>query len=325
MKLLVTGGAGYVGSHTVHALLAQGHDVVILDNLSTGHTWALQDCELITIDLRDESNLLKSLKGRGFDGVLHFAAKSLVSDSKNHPAMYYQNNVGGTTNLVRAMQRADIQRMVFSSTAAIFGNPETDRIDEEHPKAPINVYGQTKLVVENMLEAVTQSADFSATCLRYFNAAGANDKANLGEKHEPETHLIPNALRAAAGTGKPLTVFGDDYQTPDGTCIRDYIHVDDLASAHLAAVDKMTHPGTFKTYNLGNGDGFSVREVIAACELAVGGEIPFTVGPRRDGDPAVLVASSEKARRELDWRPQHSSLAEITESAWRWELKASAY
>jgi len=325
MKLLVTGGAGYVGSHTVHALLAQGHDVVILDNLSTGHTWALQDCELITIDLRDESNLLKSLKGRGFDGVLHFAAKSLVGDSKNHPAMYYQNNVGGTTNLVRAMQRADIQRMVFSSTAAIFGNPETDRIDEEHPKAPINVYGQTKLVVENMLEAVTQSADFSATCLRYFNAAGANDKANLGEKHEPETHLIPNALRAAAGTGKPLTVFGDDYQTPDGTCIRDYIHVDDLASAHLAAVDKMTHPGTFKTYNLGNGDGFSVREVIAACELAVGGEIPFTVGPRRDGDPAVLVASSEKARRELDWRPQHSSLAEITESAWRWELKASAY
>jgi len=325
MKLLVTGGAGYVGSHTVHALLAQGHDVVILDNLSTGHTWALQDCELITIDLRDERNLLKSLKGRGFDGVLHFAAKSLVGDSKNHPAMYYQNNVGGTTNLVRAMQRADIQRMVFSSTAAIFGNPETDRIDEEHPKAPINVYGQTKLVVENMLEAVTQSADFSATCLRYFNAAGANDKANLGEKHEPETHLIPNALRAAAGTGKPLTVFGDDYQTPDGTCIRDYIHVDDLASAHLAAVDKMTHPGTFKTYNLGNGDGFSVREVIAACELAVGGEIPFTVGPRRDGDPAVLVASSEKARRELDWRPQHSSLAEITESAWRWELKASAY
>jgi UDP-glucose 4-epimerase len=215
--------------------------------------------------------------------------------------------------------------MVFSSTAAIFGNPETDRIDEEHPKAPINVYGQTKLVVENMLEAVTQSADFSATCLRYFNAAGANDKANLGEKHEPETHLIPNALRAAAGTGQPLTVFGDDYHTPDGTCIRDYIHVDDLASAHLAAVDKMTHPGTFKTYNLGNGDGFSVREVIAACELAVGGEIPFTVGPRRDGDPAVLVASSEKARRELDWRPQRSSLAEITESAWRWELKASAY
>ena len=319
MKLLVTGGAGYVGSHTVHALLAKGHEVVILDNLSTGHKWALQDCELITIDLRDETNLERNLKGRGFEGVLHFAAKSLVSESKNQPAMYYQNNVGGTTNLVRAMQAADIQRLVFSSTAAIFGNPVSDLIEEAHPKAPINVYGQTKLVVEQMLQAVTASSDFSATCLRYFNAAGANNAANLGEWHEPETHLIPNALRAAAGTGNPLTLFGDDYPTPDGTCIRDYIHVDDLATAHVAAIDTMTESGVFGTYNLGNGNGYSVKEVIAACEKAVGSEIPFTIGPHREGDPATLIASSQKARDELGWTPAHDSIDEITQSAWTWE------
>jgi UDP-glucose 4-epimerase len=324
MKLLVTGGAGYVGSHSVRALLNEGHEVVILDNLSTGHKWALQDCELISVDLRDETNLIRNLKGRGFEGVLHFAAKSLVGESKNHPAMYYQNNGGGTTNLVRAMQAADIPRLVFSSTAAIFGNPVTDLIDEDHPKAPINVYGQTKLVVEQLLQAVCETSDFSATCLRYFNAAGANDEANLGEKHEPETHLIPNALRAAAGTGNPLTLFGDNYPTSDGTCIRDYIHVDDLASAHVAAIEKMASSSGFNAFNLGNGSGYSVKEVIAACEAAVGAEIPYTIGPRREGDPAVLVASSEKARRELLWSPQHS-LDDITESAWRWELKASTF
>jgi UDP-glucose 4-epimerase len=251
--------------------------------------------------------------------VLHFAAKSVVGESKNQPAVYYQNNVGGTTNLVRAMQAADIQRLVFSSTAAIFGNPVSDLIDEAHPKTPINVYGQTKLVVEQMLEAVAASADFSATCLRYFNAAGANNAANLGEWHEPETHLIPNALRAAAGTGYPLTLFGDGYPTADGTCIRDYIHVDDLASAHVAAIDTMTESGVFGTYNLGNGNGYSVKEVIAACEKAVGSEIPFTIGPRREGDPATLIASSQKARDELGWTPTHDSIEEIAQSAWNWE------
>ena len=319
MKLLVTGGAGYVGSHSVRALLDEGHDVAILDNLSTGHKWALQDCELISVDLRDETNLLRSIKNRGFDGVLHFAAKSLVGESKNQPALYYQNNVGGTTNLVRAMQAADIQRLVFSSTAAIFGNPVSDLIDEKHPKTPINVYGQTKLVVEHLLQAVAESSDFSATCLRYFNAAGANNAANLGEWHEPETHLIPNALRAAAGTGNALTLFGDDYPTTDGTCVRDYIHVDDLASAHVAAIEKMSAGGNFNVYNLGNGNGYSVKEVIAACEKAVGTEIPFTIGPRREGDPATLVASAQKARDELDWNPQFGAIDEIAQSAWNWE------
>ena len=319
MKLLVTGGAGFVGSHSVNALLRAGHDVTILDNLSTGHRWALQGCALIPIDLRDTHNLNRKLKGRGFEGVLHFAAKSLVGESKTQPAMYYQNNVGGTTNLVRAMQAADIQKLVFSSTAAIFGNPVSDLIDEDHPKAPINVYGQTKLVVEDMLQAVTQSADFSATCLRYFNAAGANNASKLGEWHEPETHLIPNALRAAAGTGNPLTLFGDDYPTVDGTCVRDYIHVDDLASAHVAAIEKMSKSGVFSAYNLGNGNGYSVKEVIAACEKAVGAEIPHTVGPRREGDPATLVASAQKARNELDWSPKHEGIDEIAQSAWNWE------
>ena len=319
MKLLVTGGAGYVGSHSVRALLDEGHDVAILDNLSTGHKWALQDCELISVDLRDETNLLRSIKNRGFDGVLHFAAKSLVGESKNQPALYYQNNVGGTTNLVRAMQAADIQRLVFSSTAAIFGNPVSDLIDENHPKTPINVYGQTKLVVEHLLQAVAESSDFSATCLRYFNAAGANNAANLGEWHEPETHLIPNALRAAAGTGNALTLFGDDYPTTDGTCVRDYIHVDDLASAHVAAIEKMSAGGNFSAYNLGNGNGYSVKEIIAACEKAVGAEIPFTIGPRREGDPATLVASAQKARDELDWNPQFGAIDEIAQSAWNWE------
>ena len=319
MKLLVTGGAGYVGSHSGGALLDEGHDVAILDNLSTGHKWALQDCELISVDLRDETNLLRSIKNRGFDGVLHFAAKSLVGESKNQPALYYQNNVGGTTNLVRAMQSADIQRLVFSSTAAIFGNPVSDLIDEKHPKTPINVYGQTKLVVEHLLQAVAESSDFSATCLRYFNAAGANNAANLGEWHEPETHLIPNALRAAAGTGNALTLFGDDYPTTDGTCVRDYIHVDDLASAHVAAIEKMSAGGNFNVYNLGNGNGYSVKEIIAACEKAVGAEIPFTIGPRREGDPATLVASAQKARDELDWNPQFGAIDEIAQSAWNWE------
>ena len=323
MKLLVTGGAGFVGSHSVNALLQAGHDVTILDNLSTGHRWALQGCELIPIDLRDTYHLNRKIKGRGFEGVLHFAAKSLVGESKNQPAMYYQNNIGGTTNLVRAMQAADIQKLVFSSTAAIFGNPISDLIDEEHPKAPINVYGQTKLVVEQMLQAVTQSSNFSATCLRYFNAAGANNTANLGEWHEPETHLIPNALRAAAGTGNPLTLFGDDYPTADGTCVRDYIHVVDLAKAHVVGLKRMLtdeQSENFEVFNLGTGKGNSVLEVIQTFEKVSGVPLNYEIVDRRSGDIVAAYADTSKANKVLGWQAKND-LEVSLKTAWEWEKK----
>jgi UDP-glucose 4-epimerase len=302
----------------VRALLASGDEVVILDNTSTGHVWAAQGCEVLDVDLRDRSALHAALTGRGFEGVIHFAAKSLVGESREQPLLYYQNNVTGTANLVEAMLEAGIPKLVFSSTAAIFGNPVTEHIAEDHPTAPINVYGRTKLVIEEMLEAVAASADFSAVCLRYFNAAGASTQGDIGEWHEPETHLIPNALRAASGSGPALTLFGDDYPTPDGTCIRDYIHVEDLADAHLRAIRQMPTKG-FAAYNLGNGTGFSVKQILAACEEAVGQPIPHTVGPRRAGDPATLVASSAKAQAELGWSPKHTDINEIVATAWAWE------
>jgi len=266
----------------------------------------------------DRVGLTSVLGGRTLDGVIHFAAKSLVGESKQFPVRYYQNNVAGTANLVEAMLAAQIPRLVFSSTAAIFGNPVTDQIDEQHPKAPINVYGQTKLVIEQMLEATSSAHPFSAVCLRYFNAAGAAADATLGEWHEPETHLIPNALRAASGAGPALTIFGDDYPTPDGTCIRDYVHVEDLADAHLRAISQMAEQG-FAAYNLGNGAGFSVRQILAACEAAVGRTIPHSIGPRREGDPATLVATSASAQSVLGWAPIHTDIDHIVDSAWRWE------
>lgn len=318
MKLLVTGGLGYIGSHTVRALHAAGDEVVILDNASTGHGWAAQGCEVIDADLRDRASLDRALAGQGFDGVIHFAAKSLVGESKTDPLLYWQNNVAGTANLVEAMLAAGVPRLAFSSTAAIFGNPVAERIDERHPTQPINVYGQTKLAMEQMLKATADAKPFSAVCLRYFNAAGASQNGDIGEWHEPETHLIPNALRAASGAGPALTIFGDDYPTPDGTCIRDYIHVEDLADAHRRAIHNMPAQG-FDAFNLGNGEGFSVKQILAACEEAVGAPIPHTIGPRRDGDPAVLVASSERARKELGWVPEHNDINEIVETAWAWE------
>lgn len=318
MKLLVTGGLGYIGSHTVRALLEAGDDVVILDNISTGHHWAAQGCEVLDVDLRNLPAIEAAIRGQRFDGVIHFAAKSLVGESREQPLLYYQHNVAGTANLVEAMLNAGIPKLVFSSTAAIFGNPVADTIDEDHPKAPINVYGHTKLVIEDMLASVAASHDFSAVCLRYFNAAGASIRGDLGEWHEPETHLIPNALRAASGAGPALTLFGDDYPTPDGTCIRDYVHVEDLADAHLRAIQQMPEKG-FAAYNLGNGAGFSVKEILAACERAVGKPIPHKIGRRRAGDPAVLVASSTKAREVLGWVPQHTNVNDIVETAWVWE------
>lgn len=319
MHFLVTGGAGFIGSHIVRALLKQGHTTVILDDFSTGHRWATQGQEVLEVDLKNLVALRTALAGRQFDGVFHFAAKSLVGESNQEPLKYYQNNVGGTANLLEVALDNGWTKCVFSSTAAIYGNPVTERIAEDHPKNPINVYGQTKLAMEQLLESTCKANAFSAVCLRYFNAAGAASDASIGEAHEPETHLIPNALKAASGTGQPLTIFGDDYPTPDGTCIRDYIHVEDLADAHIKAMDYLQQHAGFSAFNLGNGQGFSVKEVFAACEAVVGADIPHTLGARRNGDPAILVADASKAGEILGWVPRQATIEGVVASAWAWE------
>jgi UDP-glucose 4-epimerase len=316
--VLVCGGAGYIGSHMAQWLATRGIGVTVLDNLSTGHREAVRWGELIEADLLDPASLERAFAGRRFDAVMHFCARSLVGESMTQPYAYYANNVAGTLNLLEAMRRHEVDRLVFSSTAAVFGQPESERIDEDHPKAPINPYGASKLMVERILADAAAAYGLRSVALRYFNAAGASVDASIGESHEPETHLIPNVLRAALGAGPGLKVFGDDYPTPDGTCVRDYVHVDDLAQAHQLALDYMdAHEGAH-VFNLGNGQGFSVREVIAAASDATGREVPYTVAPRRPGDPAVLVASSDKARAELGWAPAYTELAPIIASAWRW-------
>ena len=319
MHYLVTGGAGYIGSHIVKALINRGDTATILDNFSTGHRWATQEQEVLELDLRDLPALKANLEGRVFDGVFHFAAKSLVGESNTDPLKYYQNNVGGTANLLEVALKNGWQDFVLSSTAAVYGNPLTELISENHPKNPVNVYGDTKLSMENMLEALCSTNELSAVCLRYFNAAGAADDGSIGEWHEPETHLIPNALRAASGAGPSLTIFGTDYPTPDGTCIRDYIHVEDLADAHLKAMKYAQDNSGFYALNLGNGKGFSVREVFAACEKVVNSKIAHTLGERRTGDPGVLVADASHARTLLDWQPTRHDIVEVVASAWSWE------
>lgn len=318
MRILVCGGAGYIGSHMAKWLDAHDAHVVVLDNLSTGHREAVQFVQLIQADLLDPASLDSAFSLGSFDAVMHFCARSLVGESVLQPYDYYDNNVVGTLNLLRAMQRHGVGRIVFSSTAAVFGEPVSERIDETHPTAPINPYGASKLMVERMLADAATAYGLRSVCLRYFNAAGASADGDIGEAHTPETHLIPNVLLAALGDGDRLKVFGDDWHTPDGTCVRDYIHVDDLAQAHWQALAYMeTHAGAH-VFNLGNGQGFSVREVIAAAERVSGRQVPWDIAPRRAGDPAVLVASSELARRELGWTPRYTSLPEIIETAWRW-------
>lgn len=318
MHYLVTGGAGYIGSHLVHLLIKRGHNVTILDNFSTGHRWATQGQETLELDLRDLPALREALTGRSFHGVFHFAANSLVGQSNQLPLVYYQNNVGGTANLLELALENDWKHCVFSSTAAVYGNPKSDQIREDHPTNPINVYGQTKLIVEEILAAVCAKNDFHAVCLRYFNAAGAVADGSLGESHDPETHLVPNALKAAHRSGPSLTIFGNDYPTPDGTCIRDFVHVDDLAVAHLKAMDFVKENAGLSIFNLGTAKGYSVNTVLQACETAVGSAIPHEVGPRREGDPAILVANALKAQSELGWKPERDLNAIVT-SAWRWE------
>jgi UDP-glucose 4-epimerase len=320
MKLLIPGGAGYIGSHMVRYAQEHGHEVVVLDNFSTGHEWAVKDCEILRVNLLDQDKLSQLLRGRHFDGVIHFAAKSLVGESVKKPDLYYRNNVVGTLNLVNEMLSNDVNNLVFSSTAAIFGNPVTDKIAENHPKNPINPYGQSKLMVENILQDICSANDFNATCLRYFNAAGAHESGEIGEAHDPETHLIPNVLKAAISNESNLKVFGDDYPTPDGTCVRDYVHVTDLAQAHLLGLEYMQNKKGFSAFNLGNGDGFSVLEVIKGCEKIADTKISFQIDGRREGDPASLVADSRKVKELLGWVSQFGYLDKIVSSALKWHI-----
>ena len=312
MKLLVTGGAGYVGSVCAKVLLEQGHEVVVVDDLSTGNADAVPDgARFVQADMVDAAPDL--LSDESFDGVLHFAAKSLVGESVVAPELYWHGNVVKTLQLLEAMRAAGTPRMVFSSTAATYGEPESVPITEDAPTRPTNAYGATKLAIDHAITSYAAAHGLAATSLRYFNVAGAY--AGLGERHATETHLIPRVLQVASGKREEILVFGDDWPTPDGTCIRDYIHVRDLADAHVLAL-QTAQPGSHRIYNLGNGTGFSVREVIACCERVVGTPIAARDVERRAGDPAVLIASSDKAVTELGWQPKHTSLDEIVAAAW---------
>ena len=312
MKLLVTGGAGYVGSVCAKVLLEQGHEVVVVDDLSTGNADAVPDgAQFVLADMVDAAPEL--LSDESFDGVLHFAAKSLVGESVVAPELYWQGNVVKTLQLLEAMRAAGTPRLVFSSTAATYGEPESVPITEDAPTRPTNAYGATKLAIDHAITSYAAAYGLAATSLRYFNVAGAY--GGLGERHATETHLIPLVLQVASGKRDEILVFGTDWPTPDGTCIRDYIHVRDLADAHVLAL-QTAQPGSHRIYNLGNGTGFSVHEVIACCERVVGKPIAARAVERRAGDPAVLIASSEKAVTELGWQPKHTGLDEIVAAAW---------
>jgi len=313
MKLLVTGGAGYIGSIVTSQLLVAGHDVAVLDNLERGHRAAIPpEAHFVHADLRDREAVEEALR-EGFDGVLHFAALALVGEWVSHPERYYRTNVGGTLNLLEAMKLADVTRLVFSSTCAVYGQPDVVPIAEDAPPRPANAYGASKLAVDGMIGDFCVAHGLGAVSLRYFNVAGASGE--WGEDHDPETHLIPNILRTALGRNPYVDVYGTDYETPDGTAIRDYIHIEDLSAAHLLALDG-ARAGEHRIFNLGNGNGFSVREVIAAAREVTGVEIPTREAPRRPGDPPMLVAASERIRTELGWAPRKPELAAMVGDAW---------
>jgi UDP-glucose 4-epimerase len=314
VKLLVTGGAGYIGSIVAKQLLGQGHTVVVLDNLERGHREAVPaGAELVVADLLDQPAVNAALDGQSFDGVLHFAALALVAESVSHPERYYRTNVTGTLNLLEAIRDAGVGRLVFSSTCAVYGQPDEVPIAEDAPTRPQTSYGASKLAVDWMIRDFCTAYGLGAVSLRYFNVAGASGE--LGEDHEPETHIIPNVLRAASGQNPHVNVFGTDYPTRDGTAVRDYIHIEDLAQAHLLALEA-TRPGEHQIYNLGNGSGFSVREVIAAAATVTGREIPVVETDRRPGDPAELVAAGQRVRDALGWSPAKPSLEDMVGDAW---------
>lgn len=317
MRILVTGGAGYIGSAVVEILLQRGYHVVVYDNLSKGHADLVPPgTPLVTADLLDTASLTRALREHRIDAVVHMAAFSVVGESVHDPARYYQNNVHASLVLLDAMRDVGIARFVLSSTAAVYGEPAKQPIEEQDPTAPTNPYGETKLALERALSWYGHAYGLASISLRYFNAAGATPRA--GERHDPETHLIPIVLQAAAGTRRAATIFGDDYPTRDGTCVRDYIHVLDLAEAHVLALETLRPGDPLRIYNLGSGgDGYTVREVIDVATRVTGRHVPVEVGPRRPGDPAVLIASSDRIIRDLAWRPTHQNLDEIIASAWR--------
>ena len=325
-QILVTGGAGYIGSHCVLALIKQGYKVVIFDNFSTGHKTTAEtlmqygDVSLYEGDLLEYTSLNEVFKSFDIDAVIHFAAFSQVAESVKNPQKYYINNVCGTVNLLKSMLENGVKKIVFSSTAATYGEPRYTPIDENHPQNPINPYGQTKLTIEKIMDDYDKAYDLRSVRLRYFNVAGADSEGSVGEWHEPETHLIPNILKSTFAVGKTFEMYGTDYNTKDGTCVRDYINVEDLADAHILALEYLNKGGETNFFNLGTNDGNSVKDVFRTCEIVTGKKIDLRTCPRRDGDPAVLVADNTKARRILHWQPKRD-LTQSIQTAYYWEKK----
>lgn len=316
---LVIGGAGYIGSHLVKALVEQQQQIIIVDNLSAGAASAVLGGELIIHDFDDREFLDNLFSKTKFDGVFHFASQIVVSESVKDPGKYYRANTAATLTLLEAMRDHKVGPLVFSSTAAVYGEPLYTPIDEQHPTNPLNPYGRSKLMVEHMLADFASAYGQKYIALRYFNAAGADPQARIGERHDPETHLIPLALQAITGKRPPLQLFGQDYDTPDGTCIRDYIHVDDLASAHILAINHLNNGGESAVFNLGSNHGYSVNEVIQTAAQVTDQTVPLTYAPRRPGDPAILVADASLAKKVLGWQPQYTDLTQIIAHAWAWE------
>ncbi|MGO1637802.1 MAG: UDP-glucose 4-epimerase GalE [Ancrocorticia populi] len=319
MAILVLGGAGYIGSHTVYSLLEVGRDVVVVDNLQTGFAQAVHpNARFYQVDIRDTEALSQVFDQEEIEGVIHFAASSQVGESMVDPLKYYDNNVGGTISLLKAMVSHGVNNLVFSSTAATYGEPDSVPIMESDRTTPTNCYGETKLTMEKMMAWVGRAHGLRSVALRYFNAAGAHESGLIGEAHGPETHLIPLILQVPNGQRESITVFGDDYPTPDGTCIRDYIHVTDLAEAHMLALDYLIDGGESNVFNLGSGTGFSVNEMVEVARAVTGDPIPVEIAPRRAGDPAQLIASDAKAKDTLGWKPRFDDVHSIVASAWKW-------
>jgi UDP-glucose-4-epimerase GalE len=315
-KILVTGGAGYIGSHTVQLLLKQGYDVAVADNLSKGYRHNVPKGRLFEINIADTKALTELMRQTRTEAVIHFAAFIAVGESMREPETYFANNVCASLSLLTAMLRAGVKHVVFSSTAAVYGNPHTSPIPETFPIQPVNPYGESKAMVETLLRWFGEIHNVTSVCLRYFNASGSDPEGRLGEEHHPETHLIPLLLRAVV-SGKPVTVFGDDYDTPDGTCVRDYIHVLDLAQAHILALEYLMRGGAPEQFNVGTGSGHTVMEVIHAVEAVTGQKVPYAIGPRREGDPPALVANPDKLRSKLGWAPEYADLRTIIGHAWK--------